>query len=85
MESPDPRDEALLAAIESEKLDGPLADDPEVIELFAAYQKLESLFAMLRQAEGPFGEAEKCDSFYSRSHRTKQRRLGTTHFSPRGE
>jgi hypothetical protein len=57
MEPLNPRDEALLAAIESGTLDGPLADDPEVIELFAAYQKLESLFAMLRQAEGLSGEA----------------------------
>ena len=85
MEPIDPRDEALLAAIESGTLDGPLADDPEVIELFAAYQKLESLFAMLRQAKGPFGEAEKCDPFNSRSHWTKQTRPGTTRFGRRGE
>ena len=51
MKPPDPRDEALLAAIESGKLDGPLADDPEVVEVFAAYRKLQALFAKLRQAE----------------------------------
>lgn len=48
----DSRDETLLAAIESGKLEGVLADDQETAELFAAHQRLESLFAILRQAAG---------------------------------
>ena len=49
MATPDAFEEALCAAIESGKLEGPLADDPEVAEVFAAHQKLESLFGFLRQ------------------------------------
>ena len=49
MATPDPRDEILCAAALSGKLDGPLANDPEAVEVFAAFQKLESLFAFLRQ------------------------------------
>lgn len=49
MATPDPRDEILCAAALSGKLDGPLANDPDAVEVFAAFQKLESLFAFLRQ------------------------------------
>jgi len=49
MTTPDQHDEMLWAAIESGKLDGPLAEDPELAKEFAAHQKLESLFELLRR------------------------------------
>ena len=49
MATPDQRDEALWAAIDSGTLEGPFADDTEVAATFAAYQKLESLFELIRQ------------------------------------
>ena len=48
----DSRDEAILAAIESGRLEKAMADDAAAVELFAAHQKLEVLFALLRQAAG---------------------------------
>ncbi|HUT13598.1 MAG TPA: protein kinase [Thermoguttaceae bacterium] len=49
MMTPDQRDEILWAAIESGTLDGPAAADTEIAKTFAACQKLESLFELLRQ------------------------------------
>ncbi|NQU23408.1 MAG: protein kinase [Candidatus Nealsonbacteria bacterium] len=49
MATRDQRDEALWAAIDSGTLEGPFADDTETAQTFAAYQKLESLFELIRQ------------------------------------
>ena len=45
-------DETLLRVIESGRLDGPAASDPELIKAVAAHQKLEALFKLLREPAG---------------------------------
>ena len=49
---PHDRDEILWAAMESGKIDDTLKDDTELAGDFAAYQKLESLFEVLREPAG---------------------------------
>jgi len=49
MAAPDQRDELLWAAIESGRLADDLAADTEIAARFAAHQKLETLFELLRQ------------------------------------
>ena len=53
MSSPQERDELLWQAIESGQLDDSLAIDAELTSDFAAYRRLESLFAGLRAPAAP--------------------------------
>ncbi len=60
MAAPDRRDELLMAAIESGRLDEQAAADPEVASTFAAHQKLESLFQLLRQPLDHLEDIDDC-------------------------
>lgn len=52
------REDTLWAAIESGRLDGPAAADSKIAGRFAAYQELESLFALVRQPASVISKIE---------------------------